>query len=107
LVEETAYHHTIAARTKEMHMAAHGHTFHWGTHIGIGGAKDRKRWSQQLRSWWTTHRAARQEASLASLRASWDVHREACTPLRAEAAYDLMARQREFSTASQVYGLTL
>lgn len=86
-------------------MPAHGHTLHWGTHIG--GTADGKHWYQQLRSWWTARKAARQEASLASLRASWDVRRETCTPQRAEAAYDLMARRSEFSTASQVYGLTL
>jgi hypothetical protein len=88
-------------------MSAHGHTLHWGTHIGVGRARDSKSWYQQLRSWWTACKAVRREAHLASLRACWYVRHETCTPLRAEAAYDLVARQSEFSTATQVYALTL
>jgi hypothetical protein len=60
-------------------MHAHGHTTVWGTHLGVGRAKDAKGWYEHLNAWWTAHKAARREAQLAA------------KPLRADAAADLVA----------------
>ena len=87
-------------------MHASGHTTVWGTHRGIGRASDTKSWYQQLQTWWTAHKAARWEATLASLRACWDAKHEAWTPRRAEAACDIAAAQGVFPTATYMYGLT-
>jgi hypothetical protein len=84
--------------TKEVIMSAHGHTTVWGTHIGIGRARDGKRWYQQIRDRWTAYKAARHDAQLATLRARWDARREALTPCRADAAVDMVAATHAFST---------
>jgi hypothetical protein len=86
-------------------MRAHGHTLVWGTHQGVNRASTAQRWSQQLHEWWTAHKATRQQARLTALNSCWDVKHEACTPLRAEAAREIVAAQGNFSTATQVYGL--
>jgi hypothetical protein len=72
-------------------MHANGHTTVWGTPIGVGRATDAQGWYQQLRAWWTTHKAARHDAKLATLRARWDARREAVRPLRADTAIDMVA----------------
>jgi hypothetical protein len=51
-------------------MHANGHTTVWGTHIGIGRARDTKRWYHQLKAWWAGYKAAQHNAKLATLRAS-------------------------------------
>jgi hypothetical protein len=88
-------------------MRAHGHTLVWGTHLGTRRARDAQGWSQRLQAWWAAHKAARQQARLTSLNSCWDAQHEVYTPLRAEAARDLAAAQGDFSTATQLYGLTL
>ena len=60
-------------------MRAYGHTAIWGTHIGIGHARDAKGWYHELKAWWTAHKTARQEAQLTT------------SPLRADAATDMVA----------------
>jgi hypothetical protein len=90
---------------KELVMSFHGHTTVWGTHLGIGRAPDAKRWYQQLRDWWTTHRPARQQATRTCLHAGWDAQHESYTPLRADAARDLVAAQGHVSIANQVYSV--
>ena len=92
---------------KEVVMSAHGHTTVWGTHLGIGRASDAKRWYQQLRDWWTTHRAARQDVKLATLRARWDARREALKPCRADAAVDLVASTHEGATTTALCALAV
>jgi hypothetical protein len=87
-------------------MHANGHTTIWEAHIGIGRARDTKTWHQQLRDWWTEHKAARREANLASLRACWDAQREAVKPFRAEAAPEMAATQHALSVATMLYGLS-
>ncbi|HEX9867170.1 MAG TPA: hypothetical protein VGC99_01015 [Candidatus Tectomicrobia bacterium] len=62
-------------------------------------------WSQQLHAWWVAHQAARQQARLTSLNTCWDAQHEACTPLRAESAYDMAVAQGHGSTATQLFGL--
>ncbi len=86
-------------------MPAHGHTTVWGTHIGIGRASDAKSWYQQMKEWWTTHKAARQDAKLATLRARWDTRREAVHPLHADAAVDMIAPAHAFSTTTALCDL--
>ena len=86
-------------------MYANGHTIIWGTHIGVGRATDGKGWYQQLRAWWTTHRAARHEAKLTTLRARWDARREAVRPRRADTAIDMVAFKYACSTSTPLCDL--
>ena len=88
-------------------MHAHGHTTVWGTHIGVGRARDAKGWYDHLKEWWAAHKAMRREARLATLSARWDAQREALKPFRAEAAADMVAAEHAFSTATTLYGLAL
>ena len=60
-------------------MHAPGQTTVWEMPIGIGRARDGKGWYHELKAWWTAHKVARREA------------RFAATPLRADAAADLVA----------------
>jgi hypothetical protein len=86
-------------------MRAQGHTLVWRTHRGISNDRAAQGWSQQLHAWWVAHKAARQQARLTALNACWDAQHEACVPLRAEAASEMVAAQGHGSTAIQVYGL--
>ena len=86
-------------------MHANGHTTVWGTQIGVGRARQAKRWYQPLRDWWMTRKAARREANLALLRARWDGKRETVTSFRAEAAPEMAAAQHAFSITTMIYGL--
>jgi hypothetical protein len=97
----------MAALKKEIMMHANGHTTVWGTHIGVGRATDGKGWYQQLTAWWVAHKAARQEAKLASLRAHWDARREAVHPLHADAAIDMVASTHAFSTTTALCDLII
>jgi hypothetical protein len=90
---------------KEITMHANGHTTVWGTHIGVGRATDGQGWYQQLRAWWTTHKAARHDAKLATLRARWDARREAVRPRRADTAIDMVASTHAFSTTTTLCDL--
>ena len=86
-------------------MHANGRTATWGTHIGVGRASGSTGWYLQLKEWWTAHQALRREARLAALAARWDAQREALTPLRADAAVDMVAAEHAFTTATTLYGL--
>jgi hypothetical protein len=99
--------HNVGARKKEMIMRAHGHTTVWGTPIGVSRATDGKRWYQQLTEWWAAHKAARHDATLATLSARWDARREVVTPFRAEAAPEMAAAHRTLSVATMLYGLAV
>jgi hypothetical protein len=90
---------------KEITMSAHGNATVWGTHIGIGRATDTKGWYQQLKEWWATQKAARYEARLATLKAHWDVRREAVRLLRADAAVDMVAPAHAFSITTALCDL--
>jgi hypothetical protein len=81
-------------------MHANGHTTVWGTHIGVGRARDTKNWYQQIRDQWTAYKAARHDAKLATLKARWDARREAVCPLHAEAAIDMVASTHACSTTT-------
>jgi hypothetical protein len=91
---------------KEIIMHTNEHTTVWGTHIGLGRARDTKSWYQQLRDRWAAHKAARQQASLEALHRCWDAKREAVTPHRAEAAPEMAAAYHAISVATMLYGLS-
>jgi hypothetical protein len=95
----------MAAHRKEIIMQAHGHTTVWGTHTDIGGARDATGWYQQLKEWWAAHKAARQQAKLAALKACWDAEREAVRRPRAEAAPEMAAAHHAISIATMFAGL--
>jgi hypothetical protein len=78
-------------------MRAHGQASVWRTHIGVGRAGDTKNWYEQIRDRWTTYKAARHEARLATLSARWDSRREALRPLHFDAAIDMVASTHAFS----------
>jgi hypothetical protein len=86
-------------------MHANGHTTVWGTQISVGRGRDAKGWYQRLHEWWAAHKATRQEAKLARLRAQWDASREAVRPLHADAAIDMVASTHAFSTTTALCNL--
>jgi hypothetical protein len=86
-------------------MRAHGQATVWGTHIGVRRTRDTKRWYQQLREWWAARTAARRQATLAAVSASWNAERETLRPMRVEAAPEMAAAQGTLSMATQIYAL--
>jgi hypothetical protein len=92
---------------KEITMHANGHTTVWGTPIGVGRATDTKSWYQQIRDRWTAYKAARHDATLATLKARWDARREAVHPLHADAAIDMVASTHAFSTTTALCDLSV
>lgn len=88
-------------------MRTHGNAAVWRTHVGIGRAREHKGWYQQLREWWTAHKASRQEDRLSAMNACWDAKHETFTPLRAEAAPEMAIAQGTLSMATQPYSLIL
>ena len=87
-------------------MRAYGHASVWRTHIGVGRATDTKSWYQQIRDWWTAHKAARQQANIEALNRCWDAQRETVTSHRAEAAPEMVAAHHAISVATMLYGLS-
>jgi hypothetical protein len=96
----------VPAPRKETMMHTHGHTTVWGTHIGIGRGHKTRSWYQQLRDWWTAHRATRQQANIEALNRCWDATRETVTPQGAEAAPEMAAAHHAISVATMLYGLS-
>jgi hypothetical protein len=96
-----------AQAIKEIMMHANGHTTVWGTHIGVGRARDAKGWYEHLKEWWAAHKAARHEARLAALTARWDAKREAVRVLHADAAADLVVSDHAFSITTAFSDLAL
>jgi hypothetical protein len=88
-------------------MNATGHTTVWGTHIGVGRARDIKGWYHELKDWWAAHKSSHHEARLAALKARWNARREAVRPLHADAALDLVASTHAFSSTTALCDLTL
>jgi hypothetical protein len=88
-------------------MHANGHTSVWGTHIGVGRARDVKGWYHELKDWWLAHKATRHEARLATLKTRWNARREVVHPLHADAALDLVASTHAFSITTTLCDLAL
>jgi hypothetical protein len=87
-------------------MHTNGHTTVWGIQMGLGRASKTRSWYQQLRDWWTAHKAARQQANLDALHRCWDARREAVTSHCAEAAPEMAAAHYAISVATMLYGLS-
>ncbi len=87
-------------------MRTYAHASAWETQMDVGRTSNGAGWYQQLRDWWTAHKAARQEARLASLEACWDSKREVVIPRRADAAPEMAAAQHALSVAIMLYGLS-
>jgi hypothetical protein len=100
-------HHVSTQAAKEMIMRAQGQTTVWETPIGVGRATDTKSWYQQIRDRWTAYKAARHDATLATLKARWDARREAVHPLHADAAIDMVASTHAFSTTTALCDLSV
>jgi hypothetical protein len=88
-------------------MNANGHTTVWGTHIGVGRARDLKGWYHALKDWWAAHNSARHEAGLAVLKARWNAGRETVHPFHADAALDLVASTHAFWASTALSDLAL
>jgi hypothetical protein len=88
-------------------MHASGHTTVWGSHIGVGRARDVQKWYHELKDWWTAHKMARHEARLATLKARWNERREVVCPSQSDTALDLVASTHAFSTTTALCDLTL
>jgi hypothetical protein len=88
-------------------MHAHGRTTVWGTHIGVGRARDVWGWYHALKDQWIAYKTARYEARLATLKARWDGSRETIQPVHADAVSDLVAPTHAFSTTMALCDLAL
>ena len=88
-------------------MRVQGHTTVWGTQTGVGRATNGQRWYQQVKAWWTAHKAAHQQATLEALHRCWDAQREAVRPLRADAAMDMALAQGTRSLATHPIALAV
>lgn len=88
-------------------MRAYGHVAVWRMRIGMGRATDTQGWYQQLTEWWAAHKAARHDATRATLNTRWDARREAVRVLRADAAIDMMASTHACSTTTALCDLAL
>jgi hypothetical protein len=95
----------IVVNNKESMMHAQGHTVVWRTHSDVGHSGAMNGWYQQLRNWWTAHKAVRLEAKRASLNACWDATREVYTPRRAESALEMAIVHGAASPATRLYNL--
>jgi hypothetical protein len=73
--------------------------------VGIGRVRDAKSWYQQMKQWRAAHMAARHGAKLATLKARWDVTREAVHPFNADAALDMVASTHACSTTTALCDL--
>jgi hypothetical protein len=96
----------VSAPRREMTMHTHEQTTVWGTHIGSGRGRKTRSWYQQLRDWWTAHKATRHQANIEALNRCWDATRETVTSQCAEAAPDMAAAHHAISAATMLYGLS-
>ena len=87
---------------EEMGLPSHGQATVWETSVGLDCAREGAGWCQQLRQWWGARREAHRRATLAALNHCWDPQREACRPLRAEAALEMAAAQAGLSVATML-----
>ena len=88
-------------------MRVHGHASVWRIPLGVGRANDDTGWHQQMKAWWTAHKAARHDAKLATLSARWDGQREAVRPLHTDAAIDLVASTHACSITTALCALAI
>jgi hypothetical protein len=107
LIEPHAIEDSTTQAVKEITMHANGHTTVWGTHIGIGRASETRSWYQQLRDWWTAHKATRQQTSRDALHRCWDAKREGVRTVHAEAAIDLVAAAHAGATIIALSSLSV
>jgi hypothetical protein len=85
-------------------MPVHGETMARGSHLGMTVEAGTLDWFQRLARWFK--RASRHEQPTAAISSYgvWDPRRERFTPLRADAAADLVAVQYGPIWTARIYG---
>jgi len=86
-------------------MRAQGHTTVWGTHVGVGRAREHPGVFERLRAWRSSRRLAKRQLALARWEARWDPEREKFRLPSTESALEHVARKAGLSLSMALYNL--